>query len=93
VIHSARFIRTRRQATRDHEEAEMRNTNELDRTVAQRDALFALADATAELLSRSSVAAGEMLRSQAVRCLHAPEAELVSLARREQAHEALRHAA
>jgi hypothetical protein len=60
----------------------MWDTNELDRAVAQRDALFALADATAEFLSRSSVAAGEMLRSQAVRCLHTPEAELVSLARR-----------
>jgi hypothetical protein len=71
----------------------MRNTNELDRTAAQRDALFALADATAELLSRSSVAAGEMLRSHAVRCLHAPEAELVSLARSETADQPLRHAA
>ena len=71
----------------------MRNTNELDRTAAQRDALFALADATAELLSRSSVAAGEMLRSHAVRCLHAPEAELVSLARGEPAHRAVGRAA
>jgi hypothetical protein len=71
----------------------MWNTNELDRTMAQRDALFALADATAELLSRSSLAAGEMLRSQAIRCLHAPEAELVSLARREPAHQAVRRAA
>ena len=71
----------------------MRNTNELERAVAQRDALFALADATAELLSRSSVAAGEMLRSHAVRCLHAPEAELVSLAGRQPAHQPVRHAA
>jgi hypothetical protein len=71
----------------------MWNTNELDRAVAQRDALFALADATAELLSRSSVAAGEMLRSQAIRCLHAPEAELVSLARREPANQAVARAA
>jgi hypothetical protein len=71
----------------------MWNTNELERAMAQRDALFALADATAELLSRSSVAAGEMLRSQAVRCLHAPEAELVSLARSEPARQAVRHAA
>jgi hypothetical protein len=66
----------------------MWDTNELDRAVAQRDALFALADATAELLSRSSVAAGEMLRSQAVRCLQAPEAEMVSLSRTEPAHRA-----
>jgi hypothetical protein len=71
----------------------MLDTNELDRAVAQRDALFALADATAELLSRSSVAAGEMLRSQAVRCLHAPEAELVSLARRAPEPRAVRQAA
>jgi hypothetical protein len=71
----------------------MLDTNELDRAVAQRDALFALADATAELLSRSSVAAGEMLRSQAVRCLHAPEAELVSLARRAPEPQAVRQAA
>jgi hypothetical protein len=71
----------------------MWNTNELERAMAQRDALFALADATAELLSRSSVAAGEMLRSQAVRCLHAPEAELVSLARSEPARRPVRHAA
>jgi hypothetical protein len=71
----------------------MWDKNELDRAVAQRDALFALADATAEFLSRSSVAAGEMLRSQAVRCLHAPEAELTSLARREHEHQAVRQAA
>jgi hypothetical protein len=71
----------------------MWDTNELDRAVAQRDALFALADATAEFLSRSSVAAGEMLRSQAVRCLHTPEAELVSLARRETADQPVGHAA
>jgi hypothetical protein len=71
----------------------MWDTNELDRAVAQRDALFALADATAEFLSRSSVAAGEMLRSQAVRCLHAPEAELVSLARPLPAPQALERAA
>jgi hypothetical protein len=71
----------------------MLDTNELDRAVAQRDALFALADATAEFLSRSSVAAGEMLRSQAVRCLHAPEAELVTLARRQSEHQAVRQAA
>jgi hypothetical protein len=71
----------------------MWNTNELELAVAQRDALFALADATAELLSRSSVAAGDMLRSQAVRCLDAPEAELVLLARRAPAHQAVRHAA
>jgi hypothetical protein len=68
------------------------DTNELDRTAAQRDALFALADATAELLSRSSVAAGEMLRSQAVRCLHAPQAELVALARGAPADAAVAHA-
>jgi len=68
------------------EQGDMWNTNELDRAVAQRDALFALADATAELLSRSSLAAGEMLRSQALRCLRAPEAELVALARVEPAH-------
>jgi hypothetical protein len=71
----------------------MWDTNELDRAVAQRDALFALADATAEFLSRSSVAAGEMLRSQAVRCLYTPEAELVSLARRETADQPVRYAA
>jgi hypothetical protein len=71
----------------------MWDTNELDRAVAQRDALFALADATAELLSRSSVAAGEMLRSHAARCLHTPEAELVTLARREPAEHAVRPAA
>ena len=71
----------------------MLDTNELDRAVAQRDALFALADATAEFLSRSSVAAGEMLRSQAVRCLHAPEAELVSLARPAPEPQAVRQAA
>jgi hypothetical protein len=71
----------------------MLDTNELDRAVAQRDALFALADATAEFLSRSSVAAGEMLRSQAVRCLHAPEAELVSLAGRAPEPQAVRQAA
>jgi hypothetical protein len=71
----------------------MWNTNELELAVAQRDALFALADATAELLSRSSIAAGDMLRSQAVRCLDAPEAELVSLAGRAPAHQAVRHAA
>jgi hypothetical protein len=62
-----------------HEQAD------LDRAVAQRDALYALADATAELLSRTSAAAGEMLRSHALRCLHTPEAELVSLARAESA--------
>jgi hypothetical protein len=71
----------------------MWDTNELDRAMAQRDALLALADATAELLSRSSVAAGEMLRSQAARCLHAPEAELVTLARRQPADPAMRPAA
>jgi hypothetical protein len=71
----------------------MLDTNELDRAVAQRDALFALADATAEFLSRSSVAAGEMLRSQAVRCLHTPEAELVSLAGRAPEPQAVRQAA
>jgi hypothetical protein len=71
----------------------MWDTNELDRAMAQRDALFALADATAEFLSRSSVAAGEMLRSQAVRCLNAPEAELVSLARPLPARQALERAA
>jgi hypothetical protein len=71
----------------------MWDTNELDRAVAQRDALFALADATAEFLSRSSVAAGEMLRSQAVRCLDTPEAELVSLARRLTTDRPVGHAA
>jgi hypothetical protein len=71
----------------------MRNTSELDLAVAQRDALFALADATAEFLSRSSVAAGEMLRSQAVRCLHAPEAELLTLAGRAPERQAITPAA
>jgi hypothetical protein len=67
--------------------------SELDRAVAQRDALFALAEATAELLSRSSASAGDMLLGEARRCLHSPEAELVSLARRDSARRVVTRAA
>jgi|Tabmets5t2r1_1033131.scaffolds.fasta_scaffold295651_1 hypothetical protein len=45
--------------------------SDLDQVIAQRDALFALAEATAELLSRWSVSAGDMLRDEAARCLAA----------------------
>jgi hypothetical protein len=48
---------------------------DLDLVIAQRDALLALAEATAELLSRWSLSAGDMLRKEAVRCMHAPEAQ------------------
>jgi hypothetical protein len=67
--------------------------SELDRAVAQRDALFALAEATAELLSRSSVSAGDMLLGEARRCLDAPEAELVLLTRRDAVRPVTRSAA
>lgn len=66
---------------------------ELDRVIAQRDALFALAEATAELLSRWSGSAGAMLRTEAARCLDAPEAELLALVRPEPKEPAARRAA
>ena len=58
--------------------AEAPLTGDLSRTAAQRDALFALAQATADLLARSSPPAGDMLRRHALRCLDAPHDELAS---------------